>query len=651
MLRTENELADYYFHQGTNTYAYAYMGVHRSGTEGDYLYVFRTFAYRAARIEVVGDFNGWRGTDMRRVTADGIWEAEIRSAVSLEGQKYKFRVYSAAGVHLKADPYARASEWGSRTASVVCTVCGYDWQDAAFLAGRHRYTAGMDGQNGYFSFPVNIYEVHLGSWRTREGRGTENGDAYLNYRELGDALADYCTDMGYTHVELMPIAEYPYDGSWGYQPTGWYAPTSRFGSPTDFMYLVDRLHRAGIGVILDWVAAHFPEDEHGLCAFDGFRLYEYQGDDRMRNKTWGTRYFDLGRNEVQTFLISNALFWMREYHIDGLRVDAVASMLYLDYDREPGEWTPAPDGTNHNPQAISFLQKLNRAVFADFPDAMMIAEESTAWPMVTKPTEAGGLGFNFKWNMGWVNDLFDYASADPFFRGGMHEKLTFSMYYAFSENFILPISHDENVHGKKSLLDKMSGDYRQKFDTDRLFLMYTMAHPGKKLFFMGTEFGQFAEWNYRCQLEWFLLDYPAHKALHDFVRILNHIYLDTPALWEQDFSWSGFSWIYADRARENLLAFRRFDRSGGELVALFNFSACPYPSFSLDVGTRFSAYRLLLCSGERRFGGTWEAGKTPVYPVLLREDGRECISLDLPPLSGMFFVPEGKSFHVTPLDL
>ncbi|MBQ0010219.1 MAG: 1,4-alpha-glucan branching protein GlgB, partial [Ruminococcus sp.] len=401
---------------------------------------------------------------------------------------------------------------------------------------------------------------------------------------------------------LMPVAEHPFDGSWGYQVCGYFAPTSRFGEPKDFMYFVDTMHRNGIGVIMDWVPAHFPKDEHGLSDFDGSRLYEYQGDDRFEQKSWGTRCFDVGRPEIQSFLVSNALFWMRHYHIDGLRTDAVASMLYLDYDREPGEWIPNSKGGKENLEAIAFFQKLNSAVFAEFPDALMIAEESTAWPMVTKPVSDGGLGFNFKWNMGWANDLFEYMQADPYFRSGMHTKLTFPMMYAFSENYILPVSHDEVVHGKKSLLDKMFGEYEDKFRAMRAFLVYMMTFPGKKMLFMGTEYGPFREWDYENQLEWFMLKYPRHDEMHRFTRALNHFYLDHPALWEIDDGWDGFSWIDADRSDFNLISYTRCDLSGKELHVVVNFSPMEW-QYEMRV-PETGRYELVYSSTDPQYGGS-----------------------------------------------
>ena len=620
--------APYYFHQGTNFCAYQYMGVHREEVPSGYRYVFRTYAPAARHIYVIGDFNGWQETHpMHRETEGGVFSCTVDSERDLEGTCYKFRICSASGVHDKADPYAFYAETPGKTASRIYTVVRHTFRDGNWL--RHRRS--LFGKAHFYSAPLNIYEMHLGSFRTRDGRENTAGDAYLNYREIADEPVPYLLQMGYTHVELMPVMEHPFDGSWGYQVCGYYAPTARFGTPDDFRYFVDELHRHGIGVILDWVPAHFPKDEHGLYEFDGTPLYEYQGKDRQESRGWGTRYFDVGRPEVQSFLVSNALFWLREYHADGLRVDAVASMLYLDYDREPGEWIPNVNGDNKNLEAIAFFRKLNTAVFAEFPDVLMIAEESTSWPMITKPVYDGGLGFNFKWNMGWANDLFAYMSMDPIYRMYHHDKLTFSMMYAFSENYILPISHDEVVHGKKSLLDKCYGDYEQKFAGARLLFAYMMAHPGKKMVFMGCEYGQFREWDYQNQLEWFMCDYPRHAELRRCVAALNRFYLSERCFFADDFSWGGFRWIYADRREDNVLAFARMDRSHHEVIAVFNFSPCLREHY--EVAPLHSGhYELVFNTDAPEYGG----GGHPV----LEEDGNVgpdgVLRLALPPLSALY---------------
>ena len=493
------------------------------------------------------------------------------------------------------------------------------------MNSRKKAICNSDGRPAYTS-PMNIYEVHLGSFMRRPGGG------YLSYRELADRLGPYIKKMGYTHVELLPVAEHPLDESWGYQICGFFAPTSRFGEPADFMYFVNRLHSYGIGVLLDWVPAHFSKDEHGLYEFDGTPCYEYQSEYRKEHKIWGTRFFDLGREEVQSFLISNALYWLTEYHIDGLRVDAVASMLYLDFDRGPGEWEPSQDGSNKNYEAIAFFKKLNTAVFERYADVLMIAEESTAWPMVTKPVYLGGLGFSFKWNMGFMNDMLKYVSTDPVFRSKIHNDLTFSMTYSFSENFILAISHDEVVHGKKSLLDKMFGDYDMKFAGFRAFLTYMTCHPGKKLLFMGSEYGQFKEWNCSSQLEWFMTGYENHANLLRFTSALNHFYLDTPELWERDFSWDGFRWVKVDDADRNTAVFLRYGADGDYVLCAFNFSAVEVKDYTVGVPDA-GLYREVFTTSPTR--------SLPVPAKKIRSDGFDrSIKINLPPLSASIYKGE-----------
>ena len=622
-----NDLPSYLFHQGTNYHAYAYLGVHRDERERG-VYIFRTWAPAAHRIFVIGDFNGWQETDeMQRVTAGGVYECRIKSDTPLDGCCYKFRIYSALRVVDKADPYARYSETCEKNASIICTQSDFAWSDQSWLKKRKTFFT----KSPFYSTPLNIYEMHLASFLTRDGRENTKGDAYLNYREIADELVPYLLQMGYTHIELMPITEYPYDGSWGYQVTGYYAPTSRFGTPDDFRYFVDKLHQNGIGVILDWVPAHFPKDAHGLYEFDGAPLYEYQGKDRQENRGWGTRYFDVGREEVQCFLVSNAMFWLREYHIDGLRIDAVASMLYLDYDREPGEWVPNIHGDNKNLEAIAFFRKLNATITAEFSDVLIIAEESTAWPMITKPVADGGLGFNYKWNMGWANDLYEYVSMDPVYRMYHHDKLTFSMMYSLNENYILPISHDEVVHGKRSLLDKCFGDYEQKFATARTVFAYMMAHPGKKMTFMGSEYGQFREWDYQNQLEWFMCDYPRHAQLRRMVAALNRVYRDTVPLWSDDFSWDGFSWIFTDRKEDNVIAFRRISDKGEEVVCLFHFSPCLRENYEIPT-LPAGEYELLFNTDSTLFGGS---GTEVLSDPTVGEDG--VLRFHLPPMCGLYF--------------
>ncbi len=635
---TDNQAA-FYFHQGTNFTAYTYMGVHAEQTAAGWRYTFRVWAYRAHGVEVTGDFNGWGSLPMTRITEMGIWEAVLESAEPLTGCRYKYRVSSDAGTYLKADPYARMGEWGEKTASIIPDDTPFAWGDDAWLSHRR---AVMESPDGFYPAPMHIYEMHLGSWMTREGRSTEAGDAYLNYREIAHELVPYLRQMGYTHVELMPLGEHPFDGSWGYQCCGYFAPTSRYGSPNDLRYLVNLLHRNHIGVILDWVPAHFPRDRHGLFEFDGYPMYEYQGDDRMENAGWGTRYFDVGRNEVQSFLISCALYWLREFHIDGLRSDAVASMLYLDYDREPGKWVPNSYGGNQNLEAVAFFQKLNTAVFGEFPDVLMIAEESTAWAKVTHPVSAGGLGFNFKWNMGWSNDLFDYVQTDPFFRRHKHEKLTFSMMYAFNENYILPVSHDEVVHGKKSLIDKMFGSYPEKFAQMRTFLAFQMTHPGKKLTFMGCEYAQFREWDYQNQLEWFMTDYEMHRKMQIYTGAIGRFYLETPPLWEIDDSWRGFAWVNPDDRENNVISFRRFDRQGGEVLVVLNFGPVDRYGYTLYLPDGPAGYRLCFNSNAQEFGGDGRA--QIAYCPAETVDGCRRFTLDLPAYTALIYAPQAAKF-------
>ncbi len=612
-----NELAAYLFHQGTNFHSYKYLGAHKI-KNGEY--VFRVYAPNADKVFLVGDFCGWeKGIEMKKITEKGIWECYFDSD-DLKSLNYKFRVVSNAGTHYKSDPYAFYSQTLKKTASIIWEDSNYNWHDEDWQKSKEN----IFNKTPFYSAPLNIYEMHLHSWK-KESDGKE----YMNYRHIADELVPYIKQMSYTHVEIMPIAEHPYDGSWGYQICGYYAPTSRFGTPNDFKYLVDTLHQNNIGVILDWVPAHFPKDEHGLYEFDGTNLYEYSGIDRMEHAGWGTRRFDVARCEVQSFLISNALFWLREYHIDGLRADAVASMLYLDYDRKPGEWNPNIYGGNQSLEAIAFFKKLNTAVFAEFPCTLMIAEESGDWPTITKPVHQGGLGFNFKWDMGFSNDMFEYLQTDPYFRKHLHSRLTFPMMYAFNENYILPISHDEVTHGKKSLLDKIYGTYEQKFATLRAFMVFFMTRPGKKMTFMGCEFGQFREWDFENELEWFITDYPMHYKLHIFNADINMLYLNSPPLWEDDFSWNGFSWINCDMADENIIIYSRKSKIEDELIICINFSPVERNEFPIKVSE--TAYEEVFNSDLTRYGGNGKKNDD----ILIADEGQ--LKVTLPGLSGLIF--------------
>lgn len=617
------EMPVYLFHQGTNAHAWELLGAHRqlNGKTS-----FCTWAPHAVAVSVVGDFNGWdaEAHPMTRLNDQGLWGVTVEETHDYDC--YKYRIITGDGRTLyKADPFAYHTQTPPENASKVYRLGGYRWHDADWMTKR----AGKDAR----SLPVNIYELHIGSWRRNED------GSYYSYRQLAGALPGYLTDMGYTHVELLPPTEYPFDGSWGYQVTGYYAPSSRYGTPHDFMALVDALHEAGIGVIMDWVPAHFPKDEFGLYEYDGECCYEYSDPAKWEHKDWGTRVFDFGRTEVQSFLVSSANFWAHTYHIDGIRVDAVASMLYLDYGRQDGEWRPNINGGRENLEAVAFLRKLNSSLLSEHPGFLMIAEESTAWPLVTRPPEVGGLGFNFKWNMGWMNDTLFYTSLDPYFRSYNHDKLTFSMMYAFSENFILPISHDEVVHGKGSLLNKMPGDYEQKFAGLRTFMGYMMTHPGKKLLFMGSEFGQFIEWDYRKGLDWMLLDYDSHRKTRDFIRALNHYYLAHPALWQVEDSWDGFRWLNADDNTRSVITYYRTDEKGRKTLVLCNFAAQRWEDYRMGV-PEADAYRVVLCSEEERFGG---AG-CPAEQLYRSEQEplgqwANSITLDVPPLCCIILEP------------
>ncbi|MDD7331380.1 1,4-alpha-glucan branching protein GlgB [Eubacterium sp.] len=618
-IKEEYQLPVYLFNNGTNYKAYKFFGNHKINKDK---FAFRVWAPNATAVSVVGDFNSWdNNANKCKLVAPGIWEAIVKGVNIYDC--YKYAVTSPTGVvHLKADPYAVHQETRPGTGSKVYELHNYSWGDEAWQKKK-------ENQN-ILAQPINIYEVHFGSWKRHD-----DGN-FLTYREMAEQLVPYVKDMGYTHIEMLPIMEYPYDGSWGYQVTGYFAATSRYGLPEDLMYFVDCCHKAGIGVILDWVPAHFPKDAFGLYEFDGTCCYEYSDMKKGEHKEWGTRVFDYSKNEVKSFLISSAEYWIDEFHFDGIRVDAVASMLYLDYCRKDGEWTPNKNGGRENLEAVEFFKQLNSTILSNHPGSMMIAEESTAWPMITMPPDKGGLGFNFKWNMGWMNDMLRYTSMDPLFRKGNHNCITFSFFYAFSENFILPISHDEVVHGKASLLNKMPGEYDMKFDGMRLFLAYMMAHPGKKLLFMGSEFGQFIEWNYKQGLDWLLLDYDKHRQLQGFTRELNNFYNEHSELWEIDYSWEGFQWISSEDNCNSVIAFRRINSKGEEIIAVFNWTPNNFSSYKIGVPEK-GTYKVLLDTSLAKYGGDKSrkdnAYKTKAQPIHGYEQN---IDLKLHGLSALF---------------
>ncbi len=617
------------FFGGTNSEAYRYLGAHRAERNGEEGYVFRVWAPNAARVSVVGDFCGWdAGAYPMARNEHGLWERFIPGRKQFDA--YKYAVTSMQGkTVLKADPYAFHAETRPGTASKLYDLPDYRWGDSAWREARSKTPIDRA--------PLNIYEVHLGSWKKRE-----NGDFY-DYRSLAREIADYILDLGYNCVELMPVTEYPLDDSWGYQCTGYFAATSRYGTPEDFMYFVDHLHQKGVSVLLDWVPSHFCKDEHGLIDFDGTPCYEYADPLKREHAGWGTRVFDYGRGEVKSFLLSSAAFWLREFHLDGLRVDAVASMLYLDYGRENGAWARNRNGGRENLEAIDFLRTLNDTVHLIDPHALTVAEESTAWPLVTRPPKDGGLGFNLKWNMGWMNDMCHYLKLDPWFRQFHHRDITFSLMYAFSENFVLPISHDEVVHMKGSLRGKMPGDDRQQLAGVRAFTAYLLAHPGKKLTFMGAELGQWHEWDFASQLDWYLLENEENRKLHRFFKDINAFYLSQSPLWDIDFSWEGFEWLVADDNHNNVVVFLRRDRKGRELIAAVNFSPVAQGEYRFGVPPK-KIYREVFTTDCPEYGGTggW-MNESPIAVRPVPSHGREqSVCVKLPPLGAAFFAGEGE---------
>ncbi|MFC7319661.1 1,4-alpha-glucan branching protein GlgB [Halobacillus campisalis] len=614
----------YLFHQGNLRYSYQLFGAHPHTEDGEEGYRFALWAPNAKQVSVVGDFNNWNGSKhpLKKMNDNGIWYGFIPDLK--EGTIYKYEILTPHGhLRLKADPYGFSSELRPNTASVTYPLNKYSWNDQQWMKRREKINI--------YESPTSIYELHLGSWKNIET------EVYYNYREYADMVIPYVKELGYSHIELLPITEHPFDRSWGYQTTGYYAATSRYGTPDDFRYFVDQCHQNGLGVILDWVPAHFCKDEHGLRRFDGEALYEYQDPIKAEKPQWGTLTFDFGRNEVQSFLISNAIYWLKEFHLDGLRVDAVASMLYLDFGKEEGQWQLNEYGGRENLEAVEFIKKMNEAIFEEVPNVLMMAEESTSWPLVSAPTYIGGLGFNYKWNMGWMNDMLKYIEMDPIHRKHHHNLITFSLYYAFNENFVLPISHDEIVHGKKSLLNKMPGDYWKKFANLRAFLAFMYAHPGKKLLMMGTEFGQFDEWKDLEDLDWELLDYESHASTLEYVKELHQLYNDMPALWELDHSEEGFFWIDPNNYEQSIVSFARNSRNkNDQLIIVCNFTPEVYHNYKVGVPHEGS-YKEVFTSDSTHFGGS---GQTNGLYLETKADPwqgqNQHIEMTIPPLAVSF---------------
>ena len=629
-----SEFDRYLLAEGTFHRAYQKLGAHITERDGQRGVQFAVWAPNAKMTSVIGEFNDWNPLANRMEPSPaGVWETFIPRMGP--GEIYKYHLESNYGGYSvdKADPYGFAAEIRPHTASRVWELESYAWRDGSWMAAR--------GKSNALDAPISIYEVHLGSWR----RVPEEQSRWLSYRELAPLLAEYVHNAGFTHVELLPVMEHPFDGSWGYETTGYFAPTSRFGTPSDFMYFVDYLHQQGIGVILDWVPAHFPKDEAGLGYFDGTHLYEHSDPRQGEHPDWNTFVFNYGRNEVRSFLISNALFWFDKYHVDGLRVDAVASMLYLDYGRREGEWMPNRYGGRENIDAIEFLRSVNEHVYAAFPDVMMIAEESTAWPQVSRPVYVGGLGFGFKWNMGWMHDMLSYMSQDPVFRSYHHNKITFSLLYAFTENFVLPYSHDEVVYGKGSMLRKLPGDDWQKFANLRLLYGFMFGHPGKKLLFMGSEFGQWSEWNHETSLDWHLLDTPLHRALQRWVRDLNTFYRGQRALHELDFDSGGFAWVDCTDFQRSVISFLRRGRNpADQLLLVCNFTPAVRQNYRVGV-PRSGLWKELLNSDALLYGGSGQGNFGGVEAVPLPVHGQPfSLSMTLPPL-GMLVYQHESAVH------
>ena len=624
------------FGEGTHYRLYEKLGAHLMECDGDRGVCFAVWAPNAERVSVIGEFNQWDGRrhPMRSRGVSGLWELFVPVLHRGERYKYEIKTRYEGYVATKSDPFGLLSEMRPNTASIVWDLDRYEWRDRDWMAAR-KSRQSLDA-------PIAIYEVHLGSWkRTADPIGMR----WLSYRELADELVSYVKDMGFTHIELMPVTEHPYDGSWGYQTIGYFAPTSRYGTPDDFRYFIDKAHQAGLGVILDWVPAHFPKDGHGLSFFDGTCLYEHADPRRGEHQDWGTLIYNYGRNEVRAFLLSSALFWLEKYHIDGFRVDAVASMLYLDYSREPGEWIPNQFGGRENLEAVNFLKRFNEVVHLEHPDTLTFAEESTAWPMVSRPTYLGGLGFDIKWNMGWMHDMLQYAQKDPIHRHYHHHDLTFSLLYAFTENFVLPFSHDEVVHGKGALLSKMPGDYWQKFANLRALYGYMYAHPGKKLLFMGCEIGQWSEWNYQWEMDWSVLDFDSHRGLKEYVKALNRVYVAQPALHQVDFGWEGFQWIDIHDVDNSIVSFIRRARDPNDFIVLVaNFTPVPREGYRVGVPAP-GFYRELLNSDSTCYGGSnmGNLGGVPSEPTPWQGQAHS-IMITVPPLAVVFFKPDKQAY-------